>query len=148
VISYIKSNLGLISALLASILWGLNYVLFEKVMNKVNIFTMMFVDYLVCTIVVGVMCLIFGNFRSDLQNLYSIKYTFAANILVYLCATLLITLSIKHSNAVVAGLIEISYPLFIIIFSFFILKETNLDLKTIIGGLLVLAGVVIIISLK
>ncbi len=95
-LSFLKNNLGLISALLASVLWGLNYVLFEKVMHRVNIFS------------------------------------------------LLIASSIKHSNAVVAGLVEISYPLFIIIFSFLILKETNIDFKTIIGGLLIIIGVVII----
>jgi drug/metabolite transporter (DMT)-like permease len=57
---------------------------------------------------------------------------------------MLIASSIKHSNAMVAGLVEISYPLFIIIFSFLILKETNIDFKTIIGGLLIIIGVVII----
>lgn len=142
-----KENIGLISALLASILWGLNYVLFEKVMNKVNIFTMMFMDYLICTIITGGLCFVFGNFKTDLQNLYSIKTTFIINVFVYLTATLLITSSIKYSNATIAGLIEISYPLFIIIFSYFILNETHLDWKIISGGLFILIGV-IIISLK
>ena len=142
-----KYTWGLLSALLASVLWGLNYVLFEKVMHRVNIFSMMFLEYLLCTILLGILCLLFGNFKTDLQNIYTIKYTFILNVVVYLAASLLIASSIKQSNAVVAGLVEISYPLFIIIFSFLILKETNIDIKTIIGGLLILIGVVII-SLK
>ena len=143
-LSFLKNNLGLISALLASVLWGLNYVLFEKVMHRVNIFSMMFLEYLLCTVLVGILCLLFGSLKNDLQNIYAIKYTFILNVIVYLAASLLIASSIKHSNAVVAGLVEISYPLFIIIFSFLILKETNIDFKTIIGGLLIIIGVVII----
>jgi drug/metabolite transporter (DMT)-like permease len=143
-LAFLKSNLGIITALLASILWGLNYVLFEKVMNRVNIFTMMFFEYLICTIIVGILCLIFGNIKSDLQNIYDIKYTFIVNVFVYLLASLMIASSIKHSNAVVAGLVEISYPLFIIFFSFLILKDVNIDMKTIIGGLLIFIGVLIV----
>ena len=146
-LTFLKNNLGLLSALLASVLWGLNYVLFEKVMHRVNIFSVMFLEYLCCTVLVGILCLLFGNFKNDLQNIYSIKYTFMLNVIVYLAASLLIASSIKHSNAVVAGLVEISYPLFIIIFSYLILKKTNIDFKTIIGGLLILIGVVVI-SLK
>jgi drug/metabolite transporter (DMT)-like permease len=144
---FIKNNLGVITAILASILWGLNYVLFEKVANRVNIFTMMFFEYLICTVIIGTVCLFFSNIKNDLQNIYDIKYIFITNVFVYLVASLLIASSIKHSSAVVAGLIEISYPLFIIIFSFFLLKEVNIDFKTILGGLLIFIGV-LIVSIK
>jgi drug/metabolite transporter (DMT)-like permease len=142
-----KDNIGLLSALSASILWGLNYVLLEKVIEKVNVFTMMFVESLVFAIIMGLLSIGFGSWRSDIHNIYEIKYTFACNIVVYMLANLLIVMSIKHSNAVVAGLIEITYPIFIIIFSYLILNKSNLDSTTVLGGIFIMIGV-IIISLK
>ena len=136
--------IGLISALLASILWGLNYVLLEKVISKSNIFTMMFLEYLTFTFVMGLLCMRFGNWKLDIHNIYTIKYTFILNIIIYLLANLLIVFSIKHSNAVVAGLIEISYPIFIIIFSYFILGKSNINSMTIFGGIFILIGIIII----
>lgn len=144
---FIQSNTGLIYALLASMLWGLNYVLFEKVMNKVNILSIMFIDYLFCSVIIGIFYFIFGNYKNDLTSLGEIKWILLANVLVHALAGIFIALSIKNSNAVIAGLIEISYPLFILIFSYFLLNQNSFEWKTILGGILILSGV-IIISLK
>lgn len=61
-----------------------------------------------------------------------------------LVADVFIGLSIHAKNATLAGLIEISYPIFIVIFAYFLFKEHQLNTATVFGGLLVFVGVFII----
>ena len=48
-------------------------------------------------------------------------------------------------NPTLASLIEISYPLFVVLFAWIFFREMQLNTITICGGLLVIAGVAVII---
>lgn len=63
---------------------------------------------------------------------------------VWVAAEICISLSIAAKNASLAGLIEISYPIFIILFSILLFQENPLNLAVVIGGALIFAGVAII----
>jgi len=54
-------------------------------------------------------------------------------IVTYLIASSLIVFAIKGKNATTAGLVEISYPIFIILFSYIFLKNYHLNRATIVG---------------
>ena len=62
----------------------------------------------------------------------------------FLPADLMIALSISTKNATLAGLVEISYPLFIALFAYFLFKETQINAAIIIGGLLIFSGIFVI----
>ena len=59
-------------------------------------------------------------------------------------ANMFIVLSIGSKNAALSGLIEISYPLFIALFSWLFFRENNLSVGAILGGTFVLIGVSLI----
>ena len=59
-------------------------------------------------------------------------------------AGLLIFMSIEAKNATVASLIEVTYPLFTAFFAWVLFRQTTLNTATIIGGLLIFAGVLIV----
>ena len=59
-------------------------------------------------------------------------------------AEILIGLSIANKNAVFAGLIEISYPVFILLFAYLLFNENSLNLSILAGGTFVFIGVFII----
>ncbi len=59
-------------------------------------------------------------------------------------AELCIGASITKQNAEVSSLIEISYPLFIALFGLLFFQENNANGGTIVGGILIFAGVVAI----
>jgi drug/metabolite transporter (DMT)-like permease len=67
-----------------------------------------------------------------------------AEALAFVLAELFIGLSITTKNAALAGLIEISYPLFIMLFSYFLFKENQLNVSTAAGGLFIFFGIFII----
>ena len=56
-------------------------------------------------------------------------------------AELFIALSIVSKNATIAGMIEISYPLFIALFAYLIFRESELNWGIAAGGALIMAGV-------
>jgi drug/metabolite transporter (DMT)-like permease len=57
----------------------------------------------------------------------------------------LLFLSIDSKNATLTSLIEISYPIFVVVFAYLLFKQVHLNLSMMIGGLLILAGAAIII---
>ena len=52
--------------------------------------------------------------------------------------------SIQGKNATLAGLIEISYPLFIALFAYFLFGEMQIGVASALGGVLIFAGVALI----
>ena len=62
-----------------------------------------------------------------------------------LLATVLLFLSIDGKNATMAGLIEISYPIFIVLFTWLLFREMHLTWTSALGGLLIMAGAAVVI---
>lgn len=56
-------------------------------------------------------------------------------------AMLLMLHAMKASNATLAALIEISYPLFIALFSWVFLRESQMNLGTALGAAMILSGI-------
>jgi hypothetical protein len=54
-------------------------------------------------------------------------------------------LAINQKNATMAALLEISYPLFIILFTALFFREIHLDLVGMIGAMLILLGCVLVV---
>jgi drug/metabolite transporter (DMT)-like permease len=70
-------------------------------------------------------------------------------VLLYLIfgtgAYLFNALAINQKNATLASLLEISYPLFIILFTALFFREIHLDLVGMIGAMLILLGCVLVV---
>ena len=62
-------------------------------------------------------------------------------ILINAFANLTIMLSIQQKNATLAGMVEISYPLFTAFFAWLILREVQVNMGTWLGAGLIFAGV-------
>jgi drug/metabolite transporter (DMT)-like permease len=54
-------------------------------------------------------------------------------------------LAINQKNATLASLLEISYPLFIILFTAIFLHQMHLDLFGLVGALLILLGCILVV---
>ena len=131
-------------AILASFFWGITYVFEEQVYKHISVISSLAVSFLTAGIVFGLVALITGVWKKDLVTLTSSKESLMLLALVTITtiiAELGIGFSINDKNATLAGLIEISYPLFIGLFSFIFFRENNLNPGTIFGGLLIFLGV-------
>ena|SRR5579859_2350885 len=138
-------NKGVVFALVAAIIWGIDYALADRVLKSISVYTLVTIEMFIGTIVFSVIG--YNEIINDVTILktdhqvlkYFIIDTIGFNIGFYL-----ICKSIQSSNAAVAGLIEISYPIFIIIASWLFFRENHLTLPIIIGGIFIFIGLAII----
>ncbi len=139
----------IIFAISASVLWGISYVLFEQIYKKVSVVTALWITCLVMFIVLLVVSYFNGSLKPDLAALKSSKkliWLLAAGVGTTIIADVFIGLSIANKSATLAGLIEISYPLFIALFAYLLFKENQISTATVVGGLLIFAGAFVIYS--
>ncbi len=133
-------------ALGASLFWGISYVLSEEIYKKISVFTSLSIMSLAVFVFTLVIAYFTGNLADDLARVTSSKklmmYVFGGTISL-LIAEVLIGFSIVSKNATLSGLIEISYPIFIAIFSYIIFKNI-VTTPTIVGGIIIFIGVFVI----
>ena len=130
----------------ASIFWGFLYVLKEQIYGKISIFTSIMISSLFLFLVTGTVSLFSGVLKRDITSIASSRELFwyiIAGLGILLAAELLIAFSITAKNATLAGLIEISYPIFIALFSY-ILYKSQVSWQTLVGGFCIFVGIFII----
>ena len=142
------ANLWFFCALGTAILWGFSYALSEKVMKDgiSPTFIMVTTGFFYCVMSIIIAYLtdsfkggfeIITNSRMALINLMLMALAFVAG-------SFLIYYAISLKNATMVNLIEITYPIFTLIFAYIILKEVQITPATLVGGLLIFSGISII----
>lgn len=133
-------------ALIAAALWGLNYSLNERVFEKgVSPATLLVFQALAGMLIAGTVG--FRNIPGDLRAVGADRATLAiavAALFSYGLGNLMISLSIQAKNATLAGLVELSYPIFTVLFSYLLFKKWHMTPMTIAGGVLILVGLVLV----
>ena len=133
-------------ALGASVFWGLTYVFNEEVYKKISVLTYLGVASLVVSIVMITTAYFAGTLKPDIETISSSKRLLgfvAGGIFTLLIAELFIGFSIVTKNATLSGLVEISYPIFIALFSYFLFRN-HVTIQTIIGGVIIFSGIFVI----
>jgi drug/metabolite transporter (DMT)-like permease len=132
----------------AAIIWGINYAVSGRLLSRgLSAWTLFLLDAIVGVFVVGGLVLAFGRGKemlAELQNLHGEYHWLAIAALASTSAGVFIFLAIGGKNATVASLIEISYPFFVALFAWLLFREAELNLATLIGGVLILLGVAIV----
>jgi drug/metabolite transporter (DMT)-like permease len=134
-------------AMTASLLWGLNYVLAEKAMQYVSPFTLMALEVLAAGVVVLIVSVARGSLMRDLHVIATndrAAILTVASIVAFTVADTAIFLSIAAKNATVSSLVEISYPVFIVAFTWLLFRESHLTPSVVTGALLIFSGVTLI----
>lgn len=140
---------GLCLAVLASVLWGLTYCLDEKVLSTLSVSKLYFLHCLCGAAVAGLMLLAQGHPPSSLVRIdASASLPLVALTLVTATAAALSILgSIQLLGANKSAVLEISYPLFVALFSTWLFRGT-LHLPVVIGGVFIFIGAAIIVAAK
>ena len=137
----------LVYALMASITWGLNYALDEKVFKShISPLTLLAGQAWVSALVFSILCYV-SNFKTDFAVLTKNKttlYIVIASFLTAMVGNYFIAISIQAKSATLAAFVEESYPLFTLLFTFLLFKQNDLSIPVVIGGSLILAGIAVI----
>ena len=134
-------------AIIAAILWGVDYALTEKALQIIRFPMLLSIELFFGFLTMLGIAIFSGSYKTDLAGLFSSNramFLVVAIVIAFNIANMFIVLSIGSKNATLSGLIEISYPLFIALFSWLFFRENNLSVGAILGGICILAGVSLI----
>ena len=137
----------IIFSILAAVVWGGDYIFAEQVIKKISLFSFLAIQLCFAFIIASGIALLSGHLKKDLATVGSssqLLWFLILGIVAFTAGNLFILGSIHSKNATLAGLIEISYPLFIAIFAYLFFKEAQITFATAIGGLLIFGGVFVI----
>lgn len=141
------NSTGYVLAVLASVLWGLTYCLDERVLASLSVFKLYFLHCLCGAVVSAAILMAQGHSPGSLLRFDTAAVGLPLVGLTLATATaaaLSILGSIKLLGAGTSAVLEISYPLFVALFSVF-LFQGQLQLPVVIGGLFIFVGAAIIV---
>ena len=135
-----------VTAIGAAVAWGIHYPLIDFAMKRLSVFGVLLLGVIPLVLL---MPLFLRELASDVETFKLLpgkeQWTILAVGLTSTAGAVLLYLSISNKNATLASLIEISYPVFVVIFAYVLFKQIHVNLSVVIGGLLILSGAVIII---
>ncbi|HSO99957.1 MAG TPA: EamA family transporter [Thioalkalivibrio sp.] len=130
----------------AALLWGVHYPLLEHALKRVSLVTV-----LVLTVLPVLVVALFyrETLWRDLGVLMSLDWPDRGRILLLsltsLSATVMLFMAIGSRNATLASLIEITYPVFVVLFTWLFFRQIHVTPAAALGGVLVMAGAALII---
>jgi len=134
-------------AIIASVVWGLSYTISSEILFHISTITLLTLQ-MFFSVLIFCLSLFFNNYRKEILIIFHDKQLLLLviiQIVVCLSASYLSWQSLKiYSNPGVIALVESTYPLFAIIFSYVFFKVFKLNVFSILGSLLIFAGVIII----
>lgn len=135
-----KSNIGFIYAIAAAVVWGLAYAIDEKILHSVSPLTLLFINSLLATLVLLPFVLM------DNGPIKKVITSGRNGLLIILAAFVLLTLGnfliysgINNLGASTASIIEISYPVFVVAFSFLLFRNVP-NIYFLLGAVLIFIG--------
>ncbi|MHB8579174.1 MAG: EamA family transporter [Ignavibacteriaceae bacterium] len=137
---------GVLYAVGAAITWGLVYTIDQKILTNISPLTLLFIDSFITAIIM--MPFFFLDKKPIMNLVHSGKINLLLifiSLILAVVANFLIYSGIKTIGASMASIFEISYPLFVVLFSFLFFR-TSVNTAFLIGALLIFLGSIIILK--
>lgn len=133
-------------ALMGAIIWGLHYPLIGKVLSVASPLTIYTIPNILLFITLPFW---YKVLIEDIQNIVAAPTAIKASVVALMFTSILGTIAVYKavhtSNATLASLIEITYPIFVALISTYLFHQDHVTLPVGIGGGLILLGTSIII---
>ena len=145
-----SNTAGFVLAIAASVLWGLTYCLDERVLVGMSVFKLYFLHCIVGAAVAATVLLAQGSAPASLFRIHTGEGGLAlvgVTLVTATSAAIAILSSIQLLGAAKSSVLEISYPLFVALFSCWLFGG-QLQLPVMIGGGFIFVGAAIIALAK
>ncbi len=140
--------LWLVYAVGAAVIWGVNYAVSGRLLQRgMSPQTLFLIDLIFGVVAVSAVITFSGRWSSTLLEVRQARPDILWLIVAVASATaaaLLIFLSIQAKNATLSSLIEVTYPLFTALFAWVLFRQATINTATVIGALFILTGVLIV----
>jgi drug/metabolite transporter (DMT)-like permease len=136
-------------AIAASICWGMSYAASGPLLKKGFSPLLFFFGYTLFGLLGATISLLCSGRFSCLWKFPGLErsdtFWFFFSIATGALGAYLTYVAMGAKNPTLASLIEISYPFFVVLFAWLFFREMQLNVMTLCGGILVLAGVAVIL---
>jgi drug/metabolite transporter (DMT)-like permease len=135
-----------VTALSAAIIWGIHYPLIDFAMKRLSVYSVLLISVIPIVLAIPLFTRQLGRDVAIFRMLpVNEQWMIAAIGATSTLGAVLLYLSINSKNATLASLIEITYPLFVVIFAYLFFRQLHLTPSVVIGGLMIMAGAGLII---
>ena len=135
-----------LAAIGAAIIWGIHYPLIDFAMKRLSVYSVLLISVLP---VLFLMPMFLRDVARDVEVFKLLptneQWLVAAIGLTSTLGAVLLYLSVNSKNATVASLIEITYPVFVVLFAYLFFRQVHVNTSVILGGLMILIGAGLII---
>ena len=135
-----------VAAIGAAIIWGIHYPLIDFAMKRLSVYTVLLISVLP---VLFLMPVFIRDLARDVDVFKLLptneQWLVAAIGLTSTLGAVLLYLSVNSKNATLASLIEITYPVFVVLFAYLFFRQVHVNTSVILGGLMILVGAGLII---
>lgn len=129
----------------AAALWGLNYVLEQRAMASLSPQQLLLIVSTFAAVFLACYCAYSGELATLPAKARDVPiWALGGVVLVSLAANFSILKSIELANASLAAIIEISYPLFTVLFAWLLLGQNHLSWSFALGGGLIMLGTYVV----
>lgn len=131
-------------AMFSAFLWGVSYVVYERLLVTLSSATTLLISVLGSMLVYAAIVFAKGDFKQDASVLKTFGTEWKLLIFVVFvnaAANLMIMESVKAKNASLAGMVEITYPIFIVLITWLLTRHMQVSLGSAIGFLFIMIGV-------
>jgi len=135
-----------IAALGAAITWGIYYPLVDMALKRISLYSVILLSMIPVLLVMPLFMKTVGN---DIQTVRALpvseQWIIASLGLIGLFGEVMVYLAITGKNATLASLIEMTYPVFVVLFAYVFYREMHVTPSVFFGGLMILTGAGLII---
>jgi len=135
-----------IAALAAAVTWGIYYPLVDMALKKISLFSVILLSMIPVFLAMPFFLKTISNDIETVKALPSSEQWIIASIgLIGLFGEVMVYLAITGKNATLASLIEMTYPVFVVLFAYVFYRQMHVTASVLVGGLMILAGAGVII---
>ena len=130
-----------VAAIGAAVTWGIYYPLVDMALKRISLFSVILLSMIPVLLATPLFLKVIGDDIETVKSLsVSEQWVIASLGLIGLFGEVMVYLAISGKNATLASLIEMTYPLFVVIFAYVFYKQMHVTASVLIGGLMVLVG--------
>lgn len=135
-----------VAALGAAITWGIYYPLVDMALKRISLYSVILLSMIP---VLLVMPIFIHTLDKDIQSWKNLptseQWIIACLGLIGLVGEVLVYIAISGKNATLASMIEMTYPVFVVLFAYVFYRHMHVTPSVFVGGLMILIGAGLII---
>lgn len=135
-----------IAALAAAITWGIYYPLVDMALKRISLFSVILLSMIPVLLAMPLFIKTVGKDIETIKALPTGEMWIILSLgIIGLFGEVMVYLAITGKNATLASLIEMTYPIFVVVFSYIFFRQMHLTPSVVAGGLMILVGAGLII---